>query len=426
MASAIAVKQTERRELVKEQDSILAAVEKAGEFSESQRTRLQEIEAALPAIDTDIELLQRARESVTSAPKVDGNMDPAALGFSQLHPALPATMADAVFADPRFAEWQRTGISRTGRIESPPVMLPGSILRRPSAAVISGGSATSGGAFIINDRTSIYDDALRFRLRLRDLVTIGGTSSDTVEFVRVTSKTNSAAGVPEADSSSTDDTTGLKPESAIAFEVVQPGVKTAAHWIPATNNALADAAQLRTIINNFLRDGIASKLESWMLAGTGSDEFTGLSGTANVQSQDWDTDYLTTTRRALGKVEYGGSASDAENEATAFVLNPLDWVEIDLEMTLSGNGTNNRQAGTRTIPTLHGLPVVTSKSVTQGTGWVADWRQAVLWDREQTVIRVGEPNNFFLKNLVAVLAEARAAFGVIRPAAFCSIDLLAS
>jgi HK97 family phage major capsid protein len=421
MPSPVAIKQEERKQLGLESQSILDAVAAAGEFTTAQRDRLNAIEAAIPGVEADIELLSRARQRILDSPRVESGMDPAALGFTQLHRPL-GTMADQVLRHEAFAAWQKQ-ISRTGRQESPAVLLDGSILRRPSATIITGGSATSGGAFIVPDRTSIYDDMFMPSLRLRDLVTIGGTDSDTVEFVRVTSVTNAATGVAEADNSDAEDETGLKPESAIAFEVVQPGVKTIAHWVPVTNNALADARQLRTIIDGFLRYGVMSKVEAQMLGGAGSDQLPGLDTTANVQTQTWDTDYLTTTRRALGKVEYGGAADEAENEATAFVLNPLDWVEIDLEMTLAGNGTNNRQAGTRTVPTLHGLPVVKSKSVTQGTGWVADWRQAVLWDREQTIIRVGQPNNFFLKNMNAVLAEARAAWGVVRPSAFCEIDL---
>jgi hypothetical protein len=40
-----------------------------------------------------------------------------------------------------------------------------------------------------------------------------------------------------------------------------------------------------------------------------------------------------------------------------------------------------------------------------------------LWDRNQSEIRVGEPSDYFLKNLLAILAEMRAAFGVTRPLA---------
>lgn len=420
MASAIAAARAEKVELHKEHASVLAAVEAAGAPDKAQRTRLVEIEQRLATLDADIDLLQRAREIALTAPQVE--TEPVAITPIR---AVRGSLADRVLADPEFARWMRHGISRTSRLESPAVTIEGSILR-PSMAVISGGSSTSAGAFIENDRTGIYDNALARRLRLRDLVTPGSTESDTVEFVRVTSATNSAAGVLEADNSADDDTTGLKPESAIAFEVVQPGVKTVAHWVPATNNALADARQLRTIIDQFLRNGIDAAIEDQMLGGNGTTELAGLAGTANVQSQAWDTDALTTTRRALGKVEYGGSAGATGNEATAFLLNPLDWVEIDLALTLAGNGTNNRQAGTATVPSLWGLPVVTSKAVTAGTGWVGDWRQAILWDREQTIIRVGQPGKFFLKNLNAVLAEARLAFGIVRPDAFCSIDLDAS
>ncbi len=421
MASPIAIKQTERAELTKESKSILDAVEAAGTFTPSQRERLQAIESAIPDIDADIDLLTKARATVVNAPKVEAGMDPAALGFTPLHVPL-GTIADQVFANEAFAAWRKNGISRTGRNQSPGVLIEGSLLR-PRATIVTGGGSTSGGAFVVNDRTSIYDNMFQPRLRLRDIVTIGGTDSDTVEFVRATAMTSAATGVAEADSATTSDETGLKPESAMTFEVVQPGVKTIAHWVPVTNNALSDARQLRTIIDDFLRYGVASAIEAQMLGGTGSDQLPGLATTANVQSQAYDTNLLTTTRQALGKVEYGGAASESENEATAFVLNPLDWVDIDLALTLAGNGTNNRQAGTRTVASLWGLPVITSKAVTEGTGWVADWRQAVLWDREQTIIRVGQPDNFFLKNMNAVLAEARAAFGVIRPSAFCSIDL---
>jgi hypothetical protein len=34
-------------------------------------------------------------------------------------------------------------------------------------------------------------------------------------------------------------------------------------------------------------------------------------------------------------------------------------------------------------------------------------------------------SDFFIRNLVAILAEMRAAFGVLRPAAFVEIDLTA-
>ena len=73
---------------------------------------------------------------------------------------------------------------------------------------------------------------------------------------------------------------------------------------------------------------------------------------------------------------------------------------------------------------LWGYPVVTSQTVTEGYALLGDWRKAILWDRERASIQVSDSHSdFFIRNLVAILAEMRAAFGVIRPTAFCQVDL---
>ena len=103
---------------------------------------------------------------------------------------------------------------------------------------------------------------------MRDLVTVGSTTSDTVEYVRVTGKTNSAAPVAEASSAAAptapagagalvlDPNGGYKPESGMALEVVSTTVKTIAHWIPITKRAASDASQIRTLVDNFLAYGL--------------------------------------------------------------------------------------------------------------------------------------------------------------------------
>jgi len=65
--------------------------------------------------------------------------------------------------------------------------------------------------------------------------------------------------------------------------------------------------------------------------------------------------------------------------------------------------------------------------VPAGVALVGDFRRAVLWDREQANITITDSHdNFFIRNMVAILAEERVAFGVIRPAAFVEIDLTAA
>jgi hypothetical protein len=57
---------------------------------------------------------------------------------------------------------------------------------------------------------------------------------------------------------------------------------------------------------------------------------------------------------------------------------------------------------------------------------VGDFRVATLWDRQSTQIYVTDSHSdFFIRNLIAILAELRAAFGVKRPAALVEMDLTA-
>jgi HK97 family phage major capsid protein len=110
---------------------------------------------------------------------------------------------------------------------------------------------------------------------------------------------------------------------------------------------------------------------------------------------------------------------------TAYVLSAATWQEIELEQ----DGNNRYYGGgpfALTTPRLWGLPVVLSEALPTGYGLVGDFRQAVVWDREQATIQVSDSHaDFFIRNLVAILAEMRAAFGVLRPNAFVEIDVVA-
>jgi HK97 family phage major capsid protein len=106
-------------------------------------------------------------------------------------------------------------------------------------------------------------------------------------------------------------------------------------------------------------------------------------------------------------------------------MNPADWQSFDLLKATAGQFYfgGPLQLGT---PTLWGLPVIQTEAVPQGTCYVGDLRQAVLWDREQAAITATDSHNdFFIRNLVAILAELRAAFGVIRPSAIVKVTLTA-
>lgn len=318
--------------------------------------------------------------------------------------------------DPKWKAWiaeHRTGDNfRTGKFgQSPPVEVK---------TLLTGLSSTSAGALVVNERKPLIDMGTFYRpLTIMDLLTMGQTDSDTVEYVRQGTHTNNAA--PVAEATATGDGSGAKPESAMALSVVTETVKTIAHWIPATRRALADASQLRTLIESFLRYGLDEEFEDQIMNGSGSGEnFTGIHNTSGITAQAWDTNILTTTRKARTKVRVTGRANP-----NGYVLHPTDWETIDL---LQDNEARYYFGGPTQLgsPRLWGLPVVESEAETQGQGLCADFRLAAVWMRMQAAIYVSDSHgDFFVRNLIAILAEERAAFGVIRPAAFVEIDLTA-
>lgn len=325
--------------------------------------------------------------------------------------------------------------SAKARVQANPVGFEKLLPPRGEKALVTGASSTSAGAFTLGDDLGLRVGLSPFErpLTLRDLVTNGTTQSDSIEFVRVTSITNNAAPVAEATSSGPQTVSGAalvnavgggyKPESGLAVARVSTNVKTIAHWIPVTKRALSDAAQMTTLIDSFLQYGLEEELEDQMIAGDGTGEnFEGVGTVSGVQAQAWDTDLLTTLRKAKTKVRVTG-----RSVPNGYVMNPADVESLDL-LTDNENRYYYGGPASQGMPgsSLWGLPVVESEAVPAGTAYCADWRKSILWDRQQaTVTTTDSHNDFFVRNLVAILAELRAAFGVLQPSAFVEIDLTA-
>jgi hypothetical protein len=150
------------------------------------------------------------------------------------------------------------------------------------------------------------------------------------------------------------------------------------------------------------------------------ENFTGVATVSGTGTQAWSSNMIETLRKARTKVMTEGRA-----RPTAYVLNPIDWESLDL---LQDNEARYYFGGPMVMgtPRLWGLPVVESEAQPVGFGWVAAWNLAVLWDRQRATILMSDSHSdFFIRNLIAILAELRAAFGILRPAAFIEADLTA-
>jgi HK97 family phage major capsid protein len=285
-------------------------------------------------------------------------------------------------------------------------------------ALITGVSDTSAGAFITNDRQA-YVAQPRRQARIIDLVTVGETSVDAIEYARQTAFTNVAVETAEA----TATTTGTKPEATIAFEKVTETVKTIAHWIPATRRSLADESQLRTLIDSQLRYGLEFRLETQIINGGGTGEdLTGILNTTNILSQAKGSDSVSDAiHKAITQIRL------AFLEPNGVAMHPSDWEVVRLSRdgggSVSGSGSYlYGPPSTAGASTIWGLDVAVTPAVPDDTALVGDFTKAVLWMREGAqVLATDSHSDFFVKNLVALLAELRAAFGVLLPSAFCKV-----
>lgn len=289
--------------------------------------------------------------------------------------------------------------------------------------LITGGSATSAGAAVRNDMFATITDLVGDReLTVDDLVSKGNTASDTIEYVRITGKTNNASPVVEA--SVTSGTSGTKPESALTLEVVSTTVKTIAHWIPITKRAASDAPQVRSLIDTFLRYGLDEELEDQELNGSGTGEnFEGISTavTQTVGSAGTDIDAIVD---AIRTVRFTGRRSP-----TAVVFHPNDWYSTNFLLAKDGvtGGylIGDPRASVDQLNQLWGLKVVVTDAQTENTALVGDFRFAMRWAREGITISVSDSHNdFFIRNLLAVLGERRDAFGVLDIQAFCEVTAI--
>lgn len=298
-------------------------------------------------------------------------------------------------------------------------------------AVITGLSDTSAGAFVQPYRYGQVSDLIgERRLTVRDLCTNVQIDSDSFEFVTVTGKTNNAATVLEATTEATpglggvavgayDATHGAKPFSDMTFAVVSQPVETIAHLMAVSRRAAADAPQVRQLIDAFLLYGLKEEEEDQILNGDGtSPNLKGITdySISTVGSAGTDLDAIVDAIRTI--------RAD-RREPTAMVIHPNDWFSTGF--LLSKDSAGNYLVGDPSRPVdqlaaLWGLRVVVTPAQTENTVLVGDFSQCVVADRQQSAIYVTDSHNdWFRRNLLAILAEERLSVGVLDEDAFCSV-----
>lgn len=300
-------------------------------------------------------------------------------------------------------------------------------IRRVGAAVdpsIDGGSTWSAmkiAAIVESEPTKLPRIAhkerpgvAQFASQLFDLRTV---DSDSFSFLRQTTRTNNAAPVAVG---------ALKPTSVYATERITAPVTTIAHLSePIARQWLEDEADLERFLVTEMVYGLQLALDAQLLNGDGvAPNLEGIFNTTGIQVQAFDTDPLTTCRKALTKLQVLAGLDDVDR--IAFVIHPSDWEAVEF---LAAESTYHPGAPPTdaTKRQLWGARVVVSTEVAAGTALVGNPDAAFLAARGPVSVSWTEAvDDDFSRNLVRWRVEGRFGFGVTHPAAFVSVDLFPS
>jgi hypothetical protein len=177
-------------------------------------------------------------------------------------------------------------------------------------------------------------------------------------------------------------------------------LQTYAHWKALSRQALEDIPQIQSIVTNALQGGILTALETAAATALGAAG----SGIPSITN----TDLLAGIRIAIGDVQSRGFANP-----NAVLLNPQDFAALDMSIMAA------TVAGPVRAQNVWGIPAIAVGAIPAGTAYVGDFSTAVtLFARNQVEAYMSDSHqDFFIKNLLVILAEQRALVAVTEPAA---------
>ncbi len=252
------------------------------------------------------------------------------------------------------------------------------------------------------------------RMTIRNLLPNNRTTSNLIEFASELLFTSAAA--PQGATTSPDELTEgeTKAEAALTFQLSNTPVITLAHFIPASRQILSDAPMLQGYVDGRLRYGLMLEEEDQLLNGNGlqGDLYGLVSHATAFTGGATNQTVLDTLLKAFLQI------SLQNLEASGVVLHPSDWTDLLLLKDTTGRYLFADPHGVQ-APGVWGKDVVATASQTQGQFLAGAFSLAAeIFDREDASVRVAEQHaNFFIQNLVAILAEERLALAVYRAAA---------
>jgi len=259
----------------------------------------------------------------------------------------------------------------------------------------------------VDTRPGIYYDPDRM-WHVRDLLPVGTTNSNSVRVVREYAYTDNTAVTSEGSEYKQGDF-DLKATDATVYKIT--------NYVIASEELMEDVAGLTSYIYTRLPSKLKLEEDDQLLYGSGSSEISGLSTNATSYSDnlsDSNVQFIDVLADAVRQIR------DDEYMASAILLHPAD---VTSRLLLEKDDNNNYMAPwvfTGANPTIAGVPVIQSTSITQGTFFVGDFaRAAQIFDRRQAAVEIANTNeDNFIKGMVTIRASERIALAIYRPTAF--------
>ena len=255
-------------------------------------------------------------------------------------------------------------------------------------------------------------------LRIRDLMnTRQMTTGNAFDYVQQLTRTNNAS--PQVE-------TSPKAESTYTWNSISDTVKTIAHFVNVSRQALDDVPWLQNMLNSELTYGLKVKEETEILSGDAlGQHMNGIIKQATAYAGTYDVagdTKLDKLRKMKLQARLAGLATFAPD---GIVLNPVDLMKIETIKDETGGANKGRYIigdprGGTAATLLWGLPVVESDSIAAGTALIGAFGTAAeLIDRMAAMIELSYENGSnFTNNIVTVLSEERLGLAVFRPGAF--------
>ena len=306
------------------------------------------------------------------------------------------------------------------------------ILRKPQGAIFS----TPDEVVAPQQAPGIRPLPLLPPLTVLDLVTMATTDSTSVKWVREASFTNGAAEVAESAAGAE----VSKPEAALTLEPVTFDVTTIAHWMPASKQSLRDVAGVRSLIDAKLEWGLRRRLARQLINGDGiGPNLLGICNTPGIGHVDRSGadapsliediyDGAVTIADAYGeqpnvcfvsRADYKVLRFARDSKETLITKPAADLVYETVDVGGYIFGTPRQSSPIEVEGTL----VLPNWDLPAGHSIMGIWRELAVWMHEGITIGMSDSHaDYYVKNLVAILAEFSAAAGAMETVAFCEIS----